>query len=55
MAEALTAGQAEAAQAFAAWLKTPYDGTPFVLSGYAGTGKTYLSRHLLQQVDDLGL
>jgi exodeoxyribonuclease-5 len=54
LAEALTAGQAEAAEAFATWLKTPYDGTPFVLSGYAGTGKTYLSRHLLQQVDDLG-
>ena len=55
MAEALTVGQAEAAAAFAAWLKQPFDGTPFVLSGYAGTGKTYLSRHLLQQVDDLGL
>jgi len=55
LAEALTAGQAAAAAAFAAWLKTPYDGTPFVLSGFAGTGKTYLSRHLLQQVDDLGL
>ena len=55
MAEGLTAGQAEAAEAFAAWLKAPYDGMPFVLSGYAGTGKTYLSRHLLQQVDDLGM
>ena len=55
MAEALTAGQAAAAEAFAAWLKAPYDGTPFVLSGYAGTGKTYLSRHLLQQVEDLGM
>lgn len=54
MAEALTAGQAAAAEAFGAWLKSQYDGTPFVLSGYAGTGKTYLSRHLLQQVDDLG-
>jgi exodeoxyribonuclease V len=54
LAEALTAGQAAAAEAFAAWLKAPYDGTPFVLSGYAGTGKTYLSRHLLQQVEDLG-
>jgi exodeoxyribonuclease-5 len=55
LAETLTAGQAGAAEAFAVWLKAPYDGTPFVLSGYAGTGKTYLSRHLLQQVDDLGL
>ena len=54
MAESLTVDQGAAADAFAAWLKTPYDGTPFVLSGYAGTGKTYLSRHLLQQVDQLG-
>ncbi len=51
----LTAGQAAAAEGFAQWLKAPYDGTPFVLSGYAGTGKTTLSRHLLQQVDTLGL
>jgi exodeoxyribonuclease-5 len=54
LAESLTVDQGAAADAFAAWLKTPYDGTPFVLSGYAGTGKTYLSRHLLQQVDQLG-
>ena len=51
----LTAGQAAAAEAFAEWLQAPYDGTPFVLSGYAGTGKTTLSRHLLQQVEQLGL
>ena len=53
-AAVLTAGQAAAAEAFAAWLKAPYDGTPFVLSGYAGTGKTYLSCHLLQQVEERG-
>ena len=52
---ALTPGQAAAAEAFAQWLQAPYDGTPFVLSGYAGTGKTYLSRHLLQQGEQLGL
>ena len=51
----LTPGQVAAAEAFAQWLQAPYDGTPFVLSGYAGTGKTYLSRHLLQQVEQLGL
>ena len=28
----LTADQQEAADAFAAWLKQPVDGTPFVLS-----------------------
>ncbi|MFM7434617.1 MAG: AAA family ATPase, partial [Vulcanococcus sp.] len=51
----LTAGQAAAAEGFGRWLQAPYDGTPFVLSGYAGTGKTTLSRHLLQQVESLGL
>jgi len=55
LAEGLTAGQAQAAEAFQLWLKAPYDGTPFVLSGYAGTGKTYLSRHLLQQVEQRDL
>ncbi|MFZ9317652.1 MAG: AAA family ATPase, partial [Vulcanococcus sp.] len=55
MAEGLTAGQSQAAEAFERWLKAPYDGTPFVLSGYAGTGKTYLSRHLLQQVEQRDL
>ena len=54
-APALTAGQAAAAEAFAVWLAAPWDGTPFVLSGYAGTGKTYLCRHLLQQVETTGL
>jgi exodeoxyribonuclease V len=52
---ALTAGQAAAAEAFASWLAAPWDGTPFVLSGYAGTGKTFLCRQLLQQVEDSGL
>ena len=49
----LTAGQAAAAEAFAQWLQAPYDGTPFVLSGYAGTGKTTTllarGRELLQR------
>ena len=52
---ALTAGQAAAAEAFATWLAAPWDGTPFVLSGYAGTGKTFLCRQLLQQVERSGL
>ena len=39
----LTADQQAAADAFAAWLKQPVDGTPFVLSGFAGSGKTFLS------------
>ncbi len=51
----LTPGQQAAAEAFAAWLVAPQDGRPFVLSGYAGTGKTYLSRHLLALVERSGL
>ena len=51
----LTPGQAAAAEAFAAWLVAPYDGRPFVLSGFAGTGKTYLARHLLALVERSGL
>ena len=38
----LTADQQAAADAFAAWLKQPVDGTPFVLSGFAGSGKTFV-------------
>ena len=47
----LTSGQTAAAEAFEQWLKAPYDGTPFVLSGFAGTGKTFLSCHLLALVE----
>ena len=41
--------------AFAQWLAAPADGTPFVLSGYAGTGKTFLSMRLLAKVEATGL
>ena len=34
-----------------AWLEAPATGMPFVLSGYAGTGKTFLSTRLLQLVE----
>ncbi|MFM8604732.1 MAG: AAA family ATPase [Cyanobium sp.] len=51
----LTADQRAADQAFAAWLEAPADGTPFVLSGYAGTGKTFLSARLLERVERTGL
>ena len=51
----LTADQAAAAESFAGWLKQSPDGTPFVLSGFAGSGKTFLSMHLLRQVEQLGL
>ena len=51
----LTADQAAAFEAFSGWLRAPADGTPFVLSGYAGSGKTFLSMRLLRQVDESGL
>ncbi|MFN4865384.1 MAG: AAA family ATPase [Cyanobium sp.] len=52
---ALTVDQQAAAEVFSAWLAAPADGTPFVLSGYAGTGKTFLSSQLLARVEACGL
>mgnify|MGYP003325537358 FL=1 len=51
----LTADQQQAADAFSTWLATPADGTPFVLSGFAGSGKTFLSMRLLRQVEATGV
>ncbi|MEB3172615.1 MAG: AAA family ATPase, partial [Cyanobacteriota bacterium] len=50
-----TPDQQAAAEQFAAWLAAPADGTPFVLSGYAGTGKTFLSMAFLAQAEAAGL
>lgn len=47
----LTGDQRAAAEAFATWLAGPADGTPFLLRGYAGTGKTFLSMRLLAQAE----
>jgi len=51
----LTVDQRAAAEAFAAWLQGSSDGTPFVLSGFAGSGKTFLSMRLLRMVEATGL
>ena len=51
----LTADQQIAAESFSAWLESPADGCPFVLSGFAGSGKTFLSMRLLRQVEASGL
>jgi exodeoxyribonuclease-5 len=51
----LTPDQQAAAEAFASWLKGSSEGRPFVLSGYAGTGKTTLSMAFLAQVEAAGL
>ncbi|MEX1317247.1 MAG: AAA family ATPase [Synechococcaceae cyanobacterium] len=55
MADVLTADQQTACTAFAAWLADSEAGVPFVLSGYAGTGKTFLSMRFLAQVEASGL
>ncbi|MEB3263691.1 MAG: ATP-dependent helicase [Synechococcus sp.] len=51
----LTADQHAALEAFAAWLSAPADGSPFVLQGYAGTGKTFLSMRFLSLVEEARL
>ena len=51
----LTGDQQAAAEAFETWLAGPADGTPFLLRGYAGTGKTFLSMRLLAQAEASGL
>ena len=51
----LSDDQRNAATAFAAWLSAPADGVPFVLEGYAGTGKTFLSMRFLAQAERAGL
>ncbi|MEC7381624.1 MAG: AAA family ATPase, partial [Cyanobacteriota bacterium] len=51
----LTADQQQAAEAFSSWLDDANHGNPFVLSGFAGSGKTFLSMRLLRQVEDAGL
>ncbi len=51
----LTDDQREAADAFSAWLQISSPGVPFVLSGFAGSGKTFLSMRLLRMVEATGL
>ncbi len=51
----LTKDQEKSLELFCEWLKAPYSFQPFVMKGFAGSGKTYLSMKLLKQVDELGL
>jgi exodeoxyribonuclease-5 len=55
LAEALTPDQQAACDAFTVWLAEPACGVPFVLSGYAGTGKTFLSMRFLALAEAAGL
>jgi exodeoxyribonuclease-5 len=51
----LTADQQAAAARFTDWLAGSEAGVPFVLAGYAGTGKTFLSMRLLALAEAAGL
>ena len=53
-AAGLSADQEGADEAFASWLSAA-DGSPFLLSGHAGTGKTFLSMRFLAQAEAAGL
>ncbi|MFM7314273.1 MAG: AAA family ATPase [Cyanobium sp.] len=50
-ASLLTEDQKAAEASFIGWLEAGAAGVPFVLSGYAGTGKTFLSMRLLERVE----
>jgi len=43
----LTKDQEKSLELFCEWIKKPYDYEPFVMKGFAGSGKTYLSMLLL--------
>ncbi len=47
----LTLDQLNALKAFNLWLSTPSENKPFVLSGFAGSGKTFLSIEFLKRVE----
>ena len=51
----LTKDQEKSLELFTEWLNTPYSFKPFVMKGFAGSGKTYLSMKFLREVDELGL
>ncbi len=51
----LTNDQEKSLKLFCEWLKTSYSFKPFVMKGFAGSGKTYLSMKFLKKVDELGI
>ena len=51
----LTTDQINAVKEFNSWLEKANSDSPFVLSGYAGSGKTFLSMRMLRIVEDMGL
>ncbi len=51
----LTTDQSNALETFKLWLNSSPKGSPFVLSGFAGSGKTFLSTRFLKIADSKGL
>ena len=51
MKEELTPDQSDALALFTSWLEKCNPGIPFLLSGYAGSGKTFLSMRFLKLVE----
>ena len=51
----LTKDQEKSLELFCEWLTAPYSFKPFIMKGFAGSGKTYLSMKFLKKVDELGL
>ena len=51
---ALTKDQEKSLELFCEWLNSSYSFEPFVMRGFAGSGKTYLSMKFLKKVDDQG-
>ncbi len=52
--DVLTEDQKKSLEKFCEWLNSPYSFKPFVMKGFAGSGKTFLSMKFLKQVDELG-
>ncbi len=50
----LTKDQKKSLELFCEWIEKPHAFKPFVMKGFAGSGKTYLSMKLLKKVDKLG-
>ncbi len=48
----LTKDQNKSLETFREWLDTPYSFKPFVMKGFAGSGKTYLAMKFLKLVDN---
>ncbi len=55
ISEGLTGDQLKALKRFISWLDNDDITNPFILTGYAGSGKTFLSMRILQHVENKNL